>query len=271
MIFKFFFSNDWIVDKNLLRITVKKFLNDTKQYQINFQESKEFEKVVFVSTSSFAFTEQRFSQLFSISFCSKHIKDDSLFEIFIIWSTLLKLNKKLAMSKSIEHLIEQVLKQIVLNLDFILEQMKILLNIIFATINIKINRFKNELRQLLTIAQQLFLQFSYKQNSAEHSKELLRQEFLKQFRFKNWTSKKISFFDSIANDFESVVNFDKHVFYRNVYAFVNRLKNIVLLQNKNKFKEIISQCLRDTVFIWHFTEFFDVEKRIYRDVFSKLM
>ena len=41
-----------------------------------------------------------------------------------------------------------------------------------ATIDIKINRFENELRQLLTT--QLFSQFSFEQNSIKHSKESLR-------------------------------------------------------------------------------------------------
>lgn len=45
------------------------------------------------------------------------------------------------------------------------------------------------------------------------------------------------------------MNFDKHVFYKNVYAFVNKLKNVNFIRDENKLRFVISQCFRDTTLI----------------------
>ena len=42
-----------------------------------------------------------------------------------------------------------------------------------------------------------------------------------------------------------LVNADKHVYYRNVYVFVNRLKNMTFLRDKSVVKQIITICFRD--------------------------
>ncbi len=56
--------------------------------------------------------------------------------------------------------------------------------------------------------------------------------------------KKLIFFDSkydeLINIDNSIVNVEKHVFYCDVYAFVDRLKNLVSLRNNNKLKIAIS-------------------------------
>ena len=117
----------------------------------------------------------------------------------------------------------------------------------------------NELRQLLQSAvslQQLSVIIKQRINVEERS-------------IKDWTAKAVEFFDLTADDFESIMNLKKHVFYRDIYAFVNRLNDVKSLREKDKLRHIISQCLRDTVLIWHFTELFDVEKEIYRDMFFK--
>ena len=67
----------------------------------------------------------------------------------------------------------------------------------------------------------------------------------------NWKSDEIEFFDleyeNSNNSF--IVNVDRHVFYKDVYAFIDRLKNLALLREKNKLRVIISQCLRDFALI----------------------
>ena len=85
----------------------------------------------------------------------------------------------------------------------------------------------------------------------------------------NWKSDEIDFFDSEYEDVNNalIINVDKHVFYRNVYAFTDKLKNIALLRDENKFRIIISQCLRKSVLIWHFMKLFDVEKLLLRNAF----
>ena len=69
----------------------------------------------------------------------------------------------------------------------------------------------------------------------------------------DWKSKDIEFFDSkyerSTHIDDSIVNVDHHVFYRDVYVFIDKLKNMTSLREKNKLRIVISQCLRDTVLI----------------------
>ena len=85
----------------------------------------------------------------------------------------------------------------------------------------------------------------------------------------DWKSKDIEFFDSkyeisIHID-DLIVNVDRHVFYRNVYVFIDRLKNMTSLREKNKLRIVISQCLRDIVLIWHSAKLSNFEKNLLRN------
>lgn len=108
--------------------------------------------------------------------------------------------------------------------------MQTVFDTISATIDIKINRLKNELRLLLKAAtQRLSSIFSFSISSTLHN---FRQNTSEQSRLKDWTFEKIQFFDSIVNDQDFVINLKKHVFYKNVYVFVNPFK-IVDFKKKN--------------------------------------
>ena len=126
-----------------------------------------------------------------------------------------------------------------LNLDFISKQMQFLFDIIIVTIDIKINRLKNELREFLQIAQSLTVNVqSQSQNfriDLQLSKVLIGE--------------KIKFFNFTTNNSKLIISLKKHVFYKNIYAFVNRSKNVVNIKSENKIKIIVSQCLRNTALI----------------------
>ena len=79
-------------------------------------------------------------------------------------------------------------------------------------------------------------------------------------QFKDWSIEKIDFFDFAIEEIESLINVEKHVFYRNVYAFTDRLKNMILIKREHKLKTILFQCLRKSALIWHFIELFDLKK-----------
>ena len=59
----------------------------------------------------------------------------------------------------------------------------------------------------------------------------------------------------------SVVNAGRHVFYRDVYAFQDRLKDLVHSKGEDKVKEVLPTCLRGSALIWHSTELTELEKR----------
>ena len=82
----------------------------------------------------------------------------------------------------------------------------------------------------------------------------------------DWKFDEIDFFDfEYENSNNSlIINVDRHVFYRDVYAFTNRLRNLASLRENDKLRIVISQCLRDSALIWHFMKLFDVEKMLLR-------
>ena len=82
---------------------------------------------------------------------------------------------------------------------------------------------------------------------------------------KDWFVEEIEFFDSIAESIDSIINVEKHIFYRDVYAFTDRLKDMTTLKNDIKLRTVISQCLRESTFIWHSIELFVLKKKMLKD------
>ena len=58
-----------------------------------------------------------------------------------------------------------------------------------------------------------------------------------------------SFYENLININFSVVNIKRYIFYRDVYTFEDRLKNLVYLKDKNKVREVLSTCFRESVLI----------------------
>ena len=59
----------------------------------------------------------------------------------------------------------------------------------------------------------------------------------------------IEFFDFVFKGEGFVINLNRYIFYKNVYIFVNRLKNIVIIKNNNKIREVLSTCFRGEILI----------------------
>ncbi len=83
---------------------------------------------------------------------------------------------------------------------------------------------------------------------------------------KKWIVDEIDFFDSNADKENSVLNVDRHVFYKNIYVFVNRLKDMITIRDENKLRTILSQCFREAALIWHSIELFDMKKDLLRQI-----
>ncbi len=66
---------------------------------------------------------------------------------------------------------------------------------------------------------------------------------------KEWTVDDIRFFDSNIDDDDSIVNVSRHVFYKNIYVFVDRLKDMIVIRENDKFRIVLSQCFRDAALI----------------------
>ena len=61
----------------------------------------------------------------------------------------------------------------------------------------------------------------------------------------------IGFFDFVYEDFtnSSMINVERHVFYRDIYVFIDKFKDFVNFKKENKVREILFICFRDNVFI----------------------
>ena len=79
----------------------------------------------------------------------------------------------------------------------------------------------------------------------------------------------VDYFDSDYEISESnvlVINVERHVFYIDVYIFVDRLKKLTARRDNDKMQKVIIFCLKDTALIWHFNEFIDMKKTLFRIV-----
>ncbi len=81
---------------------------------------------------------------------------------------------------------------------------------------------------------------------------------------KEWTADDIGFFDPGLEGDGPVVNVGRHVFYRDIYAFVDRLKDMMNLRGEDKLRAVLPQCFRGSALIWHSTELSDMEKDLLR-------
>ena len=62
-----------------------------------------------------------------------------------------------------------------------------------------------------------------------------------------------------------VVNAGKHVFYKDVYFFTNRLKDLAVQRGEADTRAVVSSCLRGTALMWYSMELTDLERDLLRD------
>ena len=69
------------------------------------------------------------------------------------------------------------------------------------------------------------------------------------------------FYEDSSNSNTTVVNAGRHVFYRDVYAFIDRLKDLINLKEEDKVREVLPTYFRGSAQIWHSTELTELKKR----------
>ena len=57
-------------------------------------------------------------------------------------------------------------------------------------------------------------------------------------------SNNIDYFDSACEREDSIVIVSRYIFYKNVYAFVDRLKDFAIIKNNKKMRDALSTCFR---------------------------
>ena len=85
---------------------------------------------------------------------------------------------------------------------------------------------------------------------------------------REWKAEEVGFFDpglEDAND-ASITTVGRHSFYRDVYAFVDRLKDMAKQRPSDKLRTILPECFRGEAQIWYSVELSEFEKDLLRAV-----
>ena len=96
-------------------------------------------------------------------------------------------------------------------------------------------------------------------NEISISNNFNNDDWKKSFRAQN-----VGFFDFILNesyDSNDVIQVEKNVYYKNVYFFVKKIKNVVNIYTIKKIKFNLSNCLKKTIQIWYIESLNDFEKK----------
>lgn len=81
---------------------------------------------------------------------------------------------------------------------------------------------------------------------------------------KEWNAEEIGFFDPDYEGTGPVVNAGKHVFYKDIYVFIDRCKDMTPIRGDEKLRTVLPQCFRGAASIWHSTELSEMEKILLR-------
>ena len=74
----------------------------------------------------------------------------------------------------------------------------------------------------------------------------------------------IGFFDPAHEGEGPVVSVGRYSFYKDIYAFVDRIKDLVELKGEDKVREVLPTCFRGEALTWHSTELTELEKTLLR-------
>ena len=104
-----------------------------------------------------------------------------------------------------------------------------------------------------------------KQSISQSTNEFAARLFESKLKIEN-----VDFFDSIqkkkSKSFIIIVHSSKHVFYKDVYVFVERLQNMIKQYNEKIIENLVIECLRDDVLEWYTIEIDDEYRNSLRNV-----
>ncbi len=81
---------------------------------------------------------------------------------------------------------------------------------------------------------------------------------------KDWRPEEIGSFDPDCEESSLVVIPNCHGYYQDVYAFIDRLKEVAVFRSIEKTQDVLPQLLRENALVWYSTIFLAIEKKIPR-------
>ena len=85
---------------------------------------------------------------------------------------------------------------------------------------------------------------------------------------REWKAEEVGFFDSSLDDVNDapIVTVDRHSCYRDIYSYVDRLKDLAKQRSPDKLRTILPECFRGDTQIWYSIELGEMEKDLLRSV-----
>ena len=184
---------------------------------------------------------------------------------FTDWITNKAIFKKTVLK--FEKLFFELIENLIIKSNSIIKQSKKMTLIAEFSVNQQSSSSQSENDRIIVIVIKTFEAYLRNRDSNITSNANSNSTTTNDFRdhIKKWICEDIDFFDLNHEDDESIVNVDKHVFYRDVYAFVDRLKNMTVHRKSNKIRNVIPQCLRNFALIWHSSELSDLKKDMLKE------
>ena len=128
----------------------------------------------------------------------------------------------------------------------------------------ELNLFQQNIQNIALFIFNLFRNNIAFKNDNVSNNNFSNDDWKKSFRAQN-----VEFFDFILNksyDSDDVIQVERDVYYKNVYFFVEKIKNAVNMYTIEKIRFNLFNCLKKTIQIWYIENFNDFEKKTLRSL-----
>jgi hypothetical protein len=143
------------------------------------------------------------------------------------------------------------------------------------------NLERNIQRQLFTLSQQniqritLFMFNLFAQNvqsqtqtkTIETTTNVVTADVVTTAKKSSFRTSNVKFFDlqlNLSYESNDVVQVDRDLYYKNVYLFVKRMKDAMIMSDAKIVRINLSACLRETTQVWYIEDLSDLEKKALR-------
>ena len=136
------------------------------------------------------------------------------------------------------------------------------------------NDFSSELNLFQQNIQKIVLSmFNLFKNNIVFKNDTLNNNFNNDDWKKFFRAQNVEFFDFILNEsyeFDDVIQIKKNVYYKNIYFFVERIKNVVNMYTVKKIQFNLFNYLKNTIQIWYIENLSDFKKKTLRSLNIKI-
>ena len=133
----------------------------------------------------------------------------------------------------------------------------IIIAVVSAAVTQTTNDIRAKIRQKLQQAQQNNDQSDQSKSSESFDLSDSLDENFNIHKSLSWRSEDLDFLDfklSVLYDSNSMIRDDKNVYYRNVYLFCERIRNLIAIKNEKLIRINLNICFFDYALIWYISK-----------------